>query len=158
MLGALPMIKCGSEDIAAYFLRDVDRDFVLFDILLFLMLILAGVGLLNGMTIAALGRVRELGVLRALGMSRLALGGSFVIEAAVVAVLASLLSVALAVPKGWVLVSGMNKVAALDAPITMPYRWFVLAPAAALATGLLAAVVPAWRATRQSPSESVRYE
>jgi putative ABC transport system permease protein len=141
-----------------YFTRDVSRDFGLFDLLLLLMLVLAGVGLLNGMTIATLGRVRELGVLRALGMRRRSLGGSFLLEGVVVAVLASLLALALAVPLGHVLVLGMNRVARLDAPVTMPWLWFALAPLAALATAVLAAVVPALRALRQSPAESVRYE
>jgi ABC-type antimicrobial peptide transport system permease subunit len=122
------------------------------------MLVLAGVGLLNGMTIAALGRGRELGVLRALGMGRGALGGSFLLEGVLVALLASVLSLLLALPMAWVLVRGMNRVAALDAPVTLPYTWFWVVPAAALLTGLLAAIVPARRALRQSPSESVRYE
>jgi ABC-type antimicrobial peptide transport system permease subunit len=96
--------------------------------------------------------------LRALGITKKALGGSFLLEAAIVAILASGLSLLLAVPMSWVLVEGMNKVAALDAPVTLPYRWFVIAPLLALVTALLAALVPAWRALRQSPSESVRYE
>jgi putative ABC transport system permease protein len=157
MLPAVPMSKRGDE-IRDYLLRDVGRDFVLFDLLLLLMLVLAGVGLLNGMTIAALGRVRELGVLRALGMGRKALGGSFLLEGAIVAILASLLSLGLSAPMAWVLVLGMNHVANLDAPVTLPYTWFAAVPVAALATSVLAAVVPAARALRQSPSESVRYE
>ncbi|MBM4060127.1 MAG: ABC transporter permease [Planctomycetes bacterium] len=157
-LGDVAKAKTGDGDIRGYLLRDVDRDFVLFDLLLFLMLVLAGVGLLNGMTIAAIGRARELGVLRALGMSRRQLGGSFLLEGALVAALASLLSLGLAWPMSWVLVEGMNRVASLEAPLTPPYPWFWLVPAAALATCVLAAVVPAWRSLRQSPSESVRYE
>jgi putative ABC transport system permease protein len=157
LLPAVPVSKPG-EWIRDYLLRDVGRDFVLFDLLLLLMLVLAGVGLVNGMTIAALGRARELGVLRALGLGRRALGGSFLLEGAVVAVLASLLSVGLAVPMAHVLVLGMNHVAKLDAPVQLPWRWFVIAPVLALATAVLAAVVPALRAVRQSPSESVRYE
>ncbi|HEB52840.1 MAG TPA: FtsX-like permease family protein [bacterium] len=149
--------KTGSE-IAAYMRRDVVRDFKLFDLLLLLMLLLAGVGLLNGMTIAALGRQRELGVLRALGIRRGALGGAFVVEGAVVAALASLLSLGLCVPLANVLVLGMNAVARLDAPVAIPWPWFVWTPLLAFATAILAAIVPAWRALRQSPSESVRYE
>jgi ABC-type antimicrobial peptide transport system permease subunit len=102
--------------------------------------------------------VRELGVLRALGMARTALRGSFLLEGALVAVLATLLSLALSVPMAGVLVVGMNRVAALDAPVTMPYAWFWIVPVAALLTGVLAAMVPAVRALRQNPSESVRYE
>ena len=149
--------KTGS-DIEAYLLRDVARDFRLFDLLLLLMLALAGVGLLNGMTIAALGRARELGVLRALGIRRSALAGSFVVEGAVVAALASVLSVGLSLPLGHVLVLGMNAVARLDAPLTVPWAWYAYAPAMAFATSVAASAVPAWRSLAQSPSESVRYE
>ncbi len=157
LLPSVPNSKQGAW-IRDYLLRDVDNDFLLFDLLLLLMLLLAGVGLLNGMTIAALGRVRELGVLRALGLGRAALGGSFLLEGGLVAVLASVLSLALAVPMAHVLVLGMNHAAKLDAPVELPLEWFALAPLAALLTAVAAAVVPALRALRQSPSESVRYE
>lgn len=149
--------EIGSE-VEAYMRRDVGRDFRLFDILLLLMLALAGVGLLNGMTIALLGRVRELGVLRALGITRGALVGSFLLEGAVVAALASLLSCGLGVVMAKVLVFGMNRVARLEAPLELPVVWFFLVPVLAFGTGLLAAAVPAWRALRESPAESVRYE
>ncbi|MFK7743297.1 MAG: FtsX-like permease family protein [Planctomycetota bacterium] len=149
--------KSGAE-IASYFRRDVLRDFRLFDLLLFLMLVLAGVGLLNGMTIAALGRMRELGVLRALGMKRSAIGGSFVLEGLVTAAIASVLSLGLSIPLGRILVFGMNAVARIEAPVAMPWRWFVWVPLAAFGIALLASLPPAWRALRQSPSESVRYE
>jgi putative ABC transport system permease protein len=144
--------------IEAYLLRDVGRDFRLFDMLLFLMLVLAGVGLLNGMTIAALGRAKELGVLRALGMKKSALGSSFLIEGAVVAGLASILSLGLCYPLAKVLVLGLNAVARLDAPLAIPWTWFFYVPVGAFATAVCAAILPAWRALRQSPSESVRYE
>ena len=146
------------DGVRAYLHRDVEKDFYLFDLLLFLMMGLAGVGLLNGMTIAALGRQRELGVLRALGIKRGALGGSFLIEGAVVAAIASVLSVALSYPLGTVIVLGMNAVAQMDAPVKMPWLWLILVPVAAFATAILAALVPAYRALKQSPSESVRYE
>lgn len=146
------------ESVESYLHRDVQKDFYLFDLLLFLMMGLAGVGLLNGMTIAALGRQRELGVLRALGIKKGALGGSFLIEGAVVAAIASVLSVALSYPLGTVLVLGMNAVAQLDAPVKIPVLWLFLVPVAAFATAILASIVPAIRALKQSPSESVRYE
>ncbi len=157
ILPGLTKFETGA-DIRAYLTRDVDKDFRLFDLLLAMMMVLAGVGLLNGMTIAMLGRVRELGVLRALGITRPALGGSFLLEGAVVAALASLLSIGLAIPMAGVLVFGMNQVARLDAPLVLPWKWFLVVPVAAFVTSVLAAVVPAVRALRQSPSESVRYE
>lgn len=141
-----------------YLRRDIQRDFRLFDLLLFLMLVLAGVGLLNGMTIAMLGRVRELGVLRALGTKRGSLCGSFLLEGAVVAGLASLLACGLGVGMAQLLVLGMNRVARLDAPVTLPWVWFLLVPVLAFGTAVVASLVPALRALRESPAESVRYE
>ena len=149
--------KTGSF-LEGYLRRDIQRDFRLFDLLLFLMLVPAGVGLLNGMTIAMLGRVRELGVLRALGTKRGSLCGSFLLEGAVVAGLASLLACGLGVVMGHLLVYGMNNVARLDAPVTLPWVWFLLVPVLAFGTAVVASLVPALRALRESPAESVRYE
>lgn len=144
--------------VEAYLRRDVGKDFRLFDLLLGLMLVLAGLGLVNGMTIATLGRARELGVLRALGIRRSALVGSFLLEGAVTAAVASLLACGLGALLASALVLGMNAVARLDAPVTLPLPWFLLAPALAFGVALVAAVVPAVRALRESPAESVRYE
>ncbi len=141
-----------------YHLRDVTRDFRLFELLLLLILLLAGVGLLNGMTIAALGRTRELGVLRALGMGPRALLWSFVLEGAVVAVLAALLALAICVPMVQVLLAGLNRVAGLRAPVALPWEWMVLAPGLALVVGVLAALLPGLRMRRQDPAAAVRYE
>lgn len=146
------------ELIRDYHLRDVNRDFYLFDLLLVLILLLAGTGLLNGMTIAALGRGRELGVLRALGIGRRSLGASLVLEGLVVGALAALLALLLAVPMAHVLIAGLNRVAALQAPTVLPGRWLWVVPPVALLVGAAAACLPAWRAMRQDPAEAVRYE
>jgi hypothetical protein len=146
------------SDLWSYNSRDVDRDFFLFDLLLGLILLLAGMGLLNGMTIGAIGRIRELGVLRALGVANRSLRATFLLEGAVVGVLAGALAAALCVPMAHVLVAGLNRVAGLAAPLALPWGWLVLVPLLAIATGLAAAIVPAVRAVRASPAESVRYE
>lgn len=144
--------------IHGYHLRDVDRDFVIFDLLLLLILVLAGVSLLNGMTIAALGRIREIGVLRALGVSTSTLRTSFMLEGALVGLLAAVVALLLCWPMAYLLISGLNRVAWMHAPLRLPVFWMVLVPFVALATGLGAAVLPGMRSARISPSESVRYE
>jgi putative ABC transport system permease protein len=153
----LDWAKTGAE-IVAYLQRDVTRDFFLFDVLLALILALAAVGMVNGMTIAALGRAREIGVLRALGTPARALRGTFLLEGFVVAALAALLALALGVPLGSTIVHGLNQVSGLEAPVVVPWRWFAAAVALAFATGLLAAVLPGLRAVRENPGDAVRYE
>lgn len=144
--------------IREYFVRDVTRDFVLFDVLLLLILVLAGVGLMNGMAIAAIGRSRELGVLRALGLGPRALVRAFLLEGGIVGVLAAALAVGLCLPMVRILVAGLNRVAGLRAPAELPWFWIAAVPAIALVVGVLAAVVPALRSLRQDPAEAVRYE
>ena len=146
------------QDIVAYHLRDVTRDFVLFEILLALILALAGLGLMNQIAIAAFARLRELGVLRALGTAPGALRRAFLLEGCLIAALATVLALALAVPLGAFIVAGLNRVSGLEAPVVIPWRTFGLVPVLALCCGLVAAMVPGWRAVRQSPAEAVRYE
>jgi putative ABC transport system permease protein len=145
-------------DIRDYHVRDVARDFRLFELLLTMILALAGTGLLNGMTITALARARELGMLRALGTSRRQLQRSLVLEGVVTGLLAAGLALLLAVPMAHVLILGLNRIAALQAPTVLPYVWFWIVPVVGVAVGALAAWLPARRAAAQDPATSVRYE
>jgi putative ABC transport system permease protein len=156
----LPFVdwKKSGPDIVAYHLRDVARDFRLFDLLLFLILVLAGVGLVNAMTIAALGRSREIGVLRALGTDGRALQWTFLLEGVVVALLAAGLACALGAPLGSVVVAGLRQVSGLDVPLVVPWAVVAAVPFVALAVGLVASILPGLRAVRERPSDAVRYE
>ena len=157
LLPTVPWAKSGAE-VTAYNVRDVTMDFVLFDVLLGLILVLAGLGLVNTMTIAAMGRAREIGVLRALGMGKSSLRSTFLIEGGLVAVLSSVLALVLAVPLGMVVIEGLNRVAGLDAPFVVPWTYVVAVPGAACAVAVLASILPGVRALRESPAEAVRYE
>jgi len=144
--------------VTGYHLHDVERDFRLFEVLLLLILVLAATGLLNGMTIAALARSRELGVLRALGVGASSLKKSLLFEGLVIGGLGSLLAVLLCVPMAQLLISGLNRIAALDAPVVLPFVWMTLAPVVGLVVGVVASWIPAHRAAAQDPASSVRYE
>ncbi|HLQ38927.1 MAG TPA: FtsX-like permease family protein, partial [Planctomycetota bacterium] len=150
--------KRRGDYIREFHLFDVTRDFMLFDLLLLLILLLAGIGLVNGMTIAALGRIREFGVLRALGVGAATLRGIFLLEGALVALLAAGMALLLCLPMAKLLIAGLNKVAGLHAPVELPVKWMWATPGIALLVGLLAAVLPGLRAVAQSPATSVRCE
>ncbi len=146
------------ENIVDYHLRDLTRDFLLFDVLLSLILALAVMGLVNQMTIAAMARVREVGVLRALGMSKHQLRQGFLVESMVVAALAAVTAIVLGVPLGMLVVDGLNRVTGLEAPFVVPWAMLGTVVLIALAVGLIASVLPGLRAAKLSPAESVRYE
>ena len=149
--------KVGGE-IKSYLLRDVTRDFFLFDVLLSMILVLVGAGMVNTMTIAALGRAREIGVLRALGMDDRHLRRSFLLEGLVVAALATVLAFAMGLPLGTLIVDGLNRVTGLEAPVAVPWLYLALVPVLALVTGALAALLPGSRAVAIDPAQAVRYE
>ncbi len=146
------------DGIVAYLLRDTTRDFRLFQILLVLILVLGGVGLVNSMTISALGRVREIGVLRALGTSRRQLRQALLVEGLLTGGLAALVAVVLGVPLGRLIVHGMNQVAGVSAPYVVPWHAIIAAPIAALVVGVFAALVPGSRIARIEPARAVRFE
>ena len=119
---------------------------------------LVGVFEVQTQTIAALGRTREIGVLRALGMGKGALRLTFLVEGGLVALLSAVMAIALAIPLGFVVVEGLNRVAGLEAPLVIPWRFVLLVPVLAGGLGLLAAILPGVRALREVPAEAVRYE
>lgn len=157
VLPNLSFCKTGAG-IVAYLVNDVTRDFRLFQILLALVLLLAAIGVVNATTIAALGRVREIGVLRALGTTRVQLRRVFLLEGLIVGGTASLVALALGVPLGRLLVSGMNRVTGLEAPYAVPWHAVIAVPVIGLATAMLAALVPGARAARIEAADAVRFE
>ena len=82
-------------------LTDLTVDFVLFDVILSLTALLAGLGVLNGQLLAAIERRKELGILVALGTSRAQLAGVVLVESAVVGLVGGALGISGAVLQGY---------------------------------------------------------
>jgi putative ABC transport system permease protein len=110
------------------------------------------------MTIAALGRVREIGVLRALGTSRAQLRIALVLEGLITGGIAALIAIVLGVPLGRLVVQGMNAVAGVSAPWVVPWHAIIATPIVALVVGVLAGAVPGARIARIEPARAVRFE
>jgi putative ABC transport system permease protein len=114
-------------------------------ILLALAVVVALLGITNTLSLATLERTRELGLLRAVGMTRRQVRASVRLESVIVALLGTVLGTAIAVFLGWAMVT---TVAGDGATFVVPaIQLGAIALAAALA-GVLAAVLPARRAAR----------
>ena len=145
-------------DLSEYWRNDVTKDFVVFHVLLAMILGLAVVGLMNQMTLAAIGRAREIGVLRALSMGRAQLRGIFAVEAVVIAFGATLVAVGLGPLLGRLVVAGLHAVTGLDTPYRWPYVMLALVPVLAFGLATLASWLPATRALKVDPAQAVRYQ
>jgi len=101
-------------------------------------------------------RIREIGILRAVGWTRRQIVFAVLIES----LLLSLIGVALGIPTGLIgveIISRITELKSFLAPVytlTLYVRVFSVAVVAAVVGG----IYPAWRAARMHPVEAIRYE
>ncbi len=117
-------------------------------------LALVGGGMVNvNIQLASLKeRVREVGVKMAIGASGKEIFRGFLTEAMLLSVCGAVAGFAAGVGLSW----GITK--AIGIPLMLAPASFVWAFALALVFGFLFALYPAWRASRLSPMEALRYE
>ncbi|MEO7589020.1 MAG: FtsX-like permease family protein [Arachnia sp.] len=127
--------------------------FAIINALLALAIVISVLGIVNTLGLSVMERTREIGLLRAVGMTRPQLRRVIRLESIVVAVLGSLLGVALGLGFGVVLVRLLR-----DSGITeLAIPWWQLALYVVVAAlfGVLAAITPARRASRMNILESI---
>ena len=125
----------------------------------FLLAVVGGVGLAGTLSINVIERMREIGIMRAIGARTSAIFGIFVGEGMSVGVLSWLLAVPLSYP-GARLFSRALGLAIFQTELEFRYSvpsvvvWLVIVTA----LSALASLWPAWRATRVSVREALAYE
>lgn len=138
--------------------HEIDRDFLIFDFILFMTVVLAAIGVSNNMLIQVHSRRRELSVLRTVGVGRRQTVQLVLLEGLVIGAVGAGLALLLGHVIGAISVSFLDQFTLFD------YR-FVFSPwtsaaiaALAGATCAVAALYPALVAPRISSAESLHYE
>ncbi|MFJ8578255.1 FtsX-like permease family protein [Micromonospora sp. NPDC093277] len=124
----------------------IDQVLGLVTVLLMLAVLIALLGITNTLALSITERTAEIGLLRAVGMTRRQLGWMIRAEAVLVAALASVLGIVLGVGFAAATVRALGR----DAPtvLAVPAGRLLVVLAVALAAGLLAGLLPARRAAR----------
>jgi putative ABC transport system permease protein len=136
-----------------------DRTFIITDVLYWLAVAVAFIGILGAMLALQLERGRELAVLRALGMTPWQLGGLITTQTAVMGLLSGVAAVPLGIMMAYVLIEVINR-RAFGWQIDMSVAPGILLSAIAFAVGaaLVAGIYPAFHAARSQPAAAMREE
>jgi putative ABC transport system permease protein len=143
-------------DVRRIHVEDVTHDFLVFDALLLLTAALAGLGVLNGQLLAALERVKEVGVLKALGVTRDQLAGATLIEAGLVGLVGGALGVAIGLGATPLVVGALESIAGLALPQRIAAGWVLFALVGAILIAVFAALYPIYRMNRFDAVRAVR--
>ncbi len=122
-------------------------------------LTISGIGIMNIMLVTVSERTREIGILKAIGATRDAILYQFLLEAFTISGVGAVAGIAIAVVLR-ALVNFVIRVFPDVGNITLPISWVsvVLAFVVSCATGLIFGYLPANRAARLQPIESLRHE
>jgi putative ABC transport system permease protein len=126
--------------------RQINQVINLFYSLLGLAILIALFGIVNTLALSIFERVRELGLLRAVGATRRQLRSMIRWEAVIIAILGAVLGLAVGVFFGWTVVRASRGIGITD--FTLPTGQLVLFVVAAGLAGVLAAILPGRRAAR----------
>jgi putative ABC transport system permease protein len=158
--------------------RDLARDFLMIaqaksagsGILLILVFIIAAVGISNTMLMAVYERVREIGMMRAMGMKDGAIRLTFLFEAGGIGLIGAVIGVGLGVIANWFMVRWGIDMSTLMGHMDIGYRvvgsfrsaWHPQAIAGGFVFGVIAAmlfsIIPSSRALKMQITDCLRYQ
>ncbi len=136
-----------------------DRTFVITNVLYWLAVGVAIIGILGAMLALQLERARELAILRAVGMTPGQLGGLVTLQTAFIGLLSGLAAIPLGLVMAWVLIEIINRRAfGWQMDVIIVPADLLMALSLAVGAALLAGLYPAWRAATARPALAMREE
>ncbi|HVB35129.1 MAG TPA: ABC transporter permease [Patescibacteria group bacterium] len=117
-------------------------------------LVISGIGIMNIMLVTVTERTREIGIRKAVGARKREIMNQFLLEALII----SLSGAALGVTAAIVLAVLARQLLPPEMSVPVPWIAVVLAFAVSCSTGLLFGYLPANKAAKLQPTESLRYE
>ena len=136
--------------------QQVDQLLVVVTLLLVLSLLIAVIGIVNTLLLSVYERTREIGLLRAVGQTRRQLRTTISLESVIIAVLGTFLGLGIGLFFGWALVRALadEQLNVFAAPVGQLVAYVVIA----MVLGVLAALYPAYRATRLNVLDAIATE
>jgi putative ABC transport system permease protein len=138
--------------------REVSQFFDIFKALGQVITLVAALAVMNTMTMNVLERVREIGMLRGLGMTRWQAARMILAEAAGMGVLSGAMGVGLGLAVSRVIVNSMSRMSGWHFDYVLPVSSLFITAAIVLIISQVAALYPVWRAVRLQVVEAIQHE
>lgn len=123
--------------------------------LLAMSVFIALIGILLTLLLSVYERTHEIGLLRAVGMSRSQVRNMIGLESVIIAIFGAALGAGLGMAFGWALVAAL---ADQGLQLSIPWGWLLTGFVGAALAGILAAAWPAYRASNLNVLEAISYE
>jgi len=128
---------------------------MIFYALLAMSVIISLFGIVNTLVLAVYERTREIGMLRAIGTSRRQVRRMVRYESVITAVIGAMLGIVLGAAFGYVVITDLGSV---GFSFSLPVLQLVIFLIVAVVAGVVAAILPAARASRLNILEAIHYE
>ena len=135
---------------------ELDSLLVIINVFLGLAIVIALLGIANTMALSVLERTREIGLMRAIGMTRRQTRMMIRLEAAIVSLFGALLGVVVGLLFGWIAVLAIPE--SIISELAIPVPTLVIYVVIATIAGLIAASFPARRAARLKVLDAIAHE
>ena len=144
---------------AVYFrVREIDKDFLIFDFVLVMTVLLAVIGIINALFIQVWSRSREFAILTSLGMSRVQIMRLLLVEGLIIGLVGAFLATILGTVLGFISVSFLDHFTLFEYEYVWSAKDTGMIALIAVISCCSAAVYPGLVATRISSAESLHYE
>jgi ABC-type antimicrobial peptide transport system permease subunit len=126
---------------------------LIFYVLLALSVIVSFFGIVNTLVLTVFERTRELGMMRAIGMTRLQVRRMIRHESVITSLIGGVLGIALGIVLASLLIARVDFI-----EFALPTTQVIVFAVAAIIVGIVAAIFPARRAARLDPLKALQYE
>ncbi len=157
--GAYSVYVFSRSDIQQVAGQALDQMMALSNVQVLIALVIGFLGIVNTLWISVLHRTREVGLLRAIGMTRAQVARTVVLEALLMAAVGGSAGIALGLGGGWYpLRLFTQQMTGFPTPMVVPWSHVAVAGGLSLVIGAIAAWAPAARAARLDVLEAIGYE
>ncbi|RPH59534.1 MAG: ABC transporter permease, partial [Chloroflexi bacterium] len=136
----------------------MDQAFSMFDVMALISIVVGSLGVVNTLTMSVIERTQEIGMLRAIGMTRFQIVRMVMAEAALMGVIGGILGLVTGFVLARILFIGMTTMSGYQLTFVLPPEGMLVSLLAAIVISQVAAILPSRRAAGVKILEAVHYE